>query len=111
MQISFICIVMEETLTEQYLRQIRDINLHNRQLLHELVEFRKKEQKSHKWKILGRISLVLMPYILTIALGFFFYARIINTLGSFEAALQEFFPDFPSVQEIKNTKFWESITK
>lgn len=88
-----------ESKPEQYLRQIRDLESKNRILLEQLVEYKTHDEKRRKWRIMGRIALVLMPYILTIALAAFFYLKIVQSLDSFQASLSGLLPDFSGWQE------------
>lgn len=86
-----------ETKPEEYLREIRDLEVQNKVLLTELVEYFRHEAKQRKWKMLGRILMIFIPYLLTALLFFLLYSKMVHLLADAKDSISP--PSLSEVQE------------
>ena len=65
-----------ESNPEKYLREIRDLQLQNLEILKKLTEFEDEKKSVRKWSTGIKVIGSLMPYLLSIALVWSFYTKI-----------------------------------
>lgn len=65
-----------ESNPEKYLREIRDLQLQNLEILKKLTDFEDDKKSSRKWSTGIKVIGSLMPYLLSIALVWSFYMKI-----------------------------------
>lgn len=91
----------QETRPEQYLREIRDLQIKNFELLEELVEQQQSEKKWKHLKMTGNIIIMILPYLLSAYLSWLFYLKIETMINNVYNAPKN---AIESVTSIWNTK-------
>lgn len=100
-KLSFSLKPMEQKTAQDYLKEIRDLNLENRILLQELVKIKKAEESRRKWRVLMNIFYAILPYFLAVLLAFVFYLKVQQTITDFQDYLKNALPNIPSTDELK----------
>jgi hypothetical protein len=97
-----------ESKPEQYLREIRDLQEQNIQILQQLIKVEKKQVSTKRWGIFFGLFGVLLPYIFTAWLAWTFYTKVEESVNSLKTFVVEL-PDHLGVNisqqfdEIKNS--------
>ncbi len=96
---------MIETKPEQYLREIRDLQKQNLEILQRLSEYEDHKSSQHKWGIAFRVIGSLMPYLLSVALVWGFYMKIEDLTNS----VQETVKNIPTTLSVNMGDKWDSL--
>ncbi len=73
---------VNESNPERYLREIRDLQKQNTALLQELVEQKRSEVRWQHWKSVGRVILILLPYVISSYAMWLFYTKVQESISS-----------------------------
>ena len=73
---------MAESNPEKYLREIRDLQLQNLEILQKLTEYEDEKISRGRWATGVKILGSLMPYLLSVALVWGFYMKIEDLTNS-----------------------------
>lgn len=106
---------IKETRPEQYLREIRDLQKQNTEMLERLIAVEEKTQSAVRWKTTAKVALALMPYAFSMFVAWTFYEKVQDSIDS----MTHFIIDLPSavglswgenVDEIKEkgSDLWEN---
>lgn len=78
-----------ETRPEQYLREIRDLQLQNNELLHKLYGAEEDKVSRKHWATGFKIAGMLLPYIFSMFVAWTFYAKVIDVFNSFTSTITD----------------------
>jgi len=68
--------ISSESKPEQYLREIRDLQRKNLEILEKLTEYEDSKISRGRWAIGGKVLATMLPYLLSMALVWGFYMKI-----------------------------------
>ncbi len=83
---------IRETRPEQYLREIRDLQKQNGELLQKLYAAEEDKISSKRWATMFHIATMLLPYAFSAYVSWVFYEKVQDTFTSFK----QFIIDSPS---------------
>lgn len=98
---------MEESNPEKYLREIRDIQQKNLEILTRLTEYEDSKISRGRWAVGGKILGGLLPYLLSVALVWGFYMKIEDLTNS----VQETVKNLPKTMSLNITDKWDSAAE
>ncbi len=75
---------IKETRPEQYLREIRDLQKQNAELLQKLYTIEEHQVSSKRWATVFHILTMLLPYIFSAYLSWVFYEKVQDSFNSFK---------------------------
>lgn len=75
----------KESTPEQYLREIRDLQQQNLELLTKLTTVEEKRESRRTFSIVGKALMVLLPYLFSMFVAWAFYAKVQNTVESLQS--------------------------
>ncbi len=77
---------------ERYLREIRDLQMQNNELLQKLYGVEEDNISRRHWKTGFKVMGMLLPYFFSMFVAWTFYAKVMDSFDSFK----NFFTDIPS---------------
>ncbi len=83
---------IKETRPEMYLREIRDLQKQNGELLQKLYAAEEDKISSKRWATMFHIATMLLPYAFSAYVSWVFYEKVQDTFNSFK----QFIVDSPS---------------
>lgn len=81
-----------ESNPERYLREIKEIQEKNLEILTAISKIQEKKESRRKWKFIGNILVVLLPYLFSLFVAWAFYYKVENSI----LTIKEFIKDIPS---------------
>jgi len=79
----------KETRPEQYLREIRDLQKQNAQIMERLLQMEEKKRSSIRWKGVAQIAVALLPYVFSLFVAWTFYAKVQESIDSMTTFILE----------------------
>jgi hypothetical protein len=81
-----------ESNPERYLREIKEIQKQNLEILKSINKIQEKKESRRKWKFIGNILIILLPYLFSLFVAWAFYYKVETSI----LTIKEFIKDIPN---------------
>ncbi len=95
----------QESIPEKYLREIRDLQKQNLEILKKLTIYEEKKIFRGRWAIFIKTLGILLPYIFSIFLAWVFYMSVLESVNS----LKEFVIELPKNISLNAGDQWDTF--
>lgn len=79
----------KETRPEQYLREIRDLQKQNAEIMERLIHIEEKKRSAVRWKGIAQLAVALLPYAFSLFVAWTFYAKVQESIDSMTTFILE----------------------